>query len=364
MASIHQNTNRIPHLNSAYIRTFAALGVILIHSTGTYLWDFKPTAPFDARWWTGNLYCSLLRWATPFFILLSGSVFLDPERSETTAGFLGKRLRRVLFPFAFWTLIYLAYQYRGSFAGDEAPKLGVVLNKVFFEDVYYHLWFIPMITGLYFLTPTFRIFIRHARCSDIEYFLALCFVITTVQHWVPGFFIVEYIGWLGYIGFYVLGYYLGAFDIAGWKKKTLYATGLFMPAVTALGTWYLSMQAGKHDEKMLVYFSPNVVLMTAAFFVWMKERDWRGFSTRRPRLNSAVQAFAALSFGVYFLHVMVLDVLKNGYIAGIHITSESFLNIPVHPFPGALLQMSVVAAVSAAIIFALSRVRGLDKWIM
>lgn len=364
MSNIHQDTNRIPHLNSAYIRTFAALGVILIHSTGTYLWDFKPSAPFDVRWWTGNLYCSLLRWATPFFILLSGSVFLDPARTETTAEFLTKRMRRVLFPFALWTLVYLAYQYRGSFTGADPPKPGMVLNKVFFEDVYYHLWFIPMIAGLYLLTPTFRIFIRHARRSDIEYFLALCFTITTIQHLVPGFFIAEYIGWLGYIGFYVLGYYLGAFDIGGWKKKMLYALGLLMPVVTATGTWYLSMRAGKHDEKMLVYFSPNVVLMTTAFFVWMKERDWRSFSTRRPRLNAAVQTFAALSFGVYFLHVMVLDVLKNGYIGGVQITSETFLGLPVHPVPGAILQMAVVAGISASVIFLLSRIRGAGKWIM
>lgn len=364
MSNTFQRTNKIPHQYSGYIRTFAALAVVLIHSTGTYLKDFDPAHPYDIRWWTANLYCSLLRWATPFFILLSGSVFLSPSRAETPAEFLKKRFRRVLLPFSFWTLLYLLYQYRGSFSGGALPGIGEVLHKVIFEDVYYHLWFIPMITGLYLLTPTFRIFIRHAGRGDIEYFLVLCFSITAIQHLLPGFFVVEYIGWLGYIGFYVLGYYLTAYPMPATWKKVLFAVGLVMPAFTAVGTWMLSQRAGAYDEKLLVYFSPNVVLITMAFFVWIREHDWQSFAARHPRFDTFVQRFAVLSFGVYFLHVLVLDILKNGYIGGWQTTSEVFFNIPVNPLYGALLQAATVVFLTAGCIFLVSKIKGVSKWIM
>lgn len=364
MSNALHRTHINSRLYSGYVRTFAALGVILIHSTGTYLHEFSPAHPDDSRWWTGNIYCSLLRWATPFFILLSGSVFLSPARTETPAQFLQKRFRRVLLPFAFWSFFYLLYQYRGSFNGGTLPPFGDVLHKVFFEDVYYHLWFIPMILGLYLLTPTFRIFIRHAGKGDIEYFLGLCFSITAIQHLLPGFFVVEYIGWLGYIGFYVLGYYLSTYPLQSLWKKILIGLGLLMPAVTAIGTRILSQNSGAYDEKLLVYFSPNVVIMTAAFFIWIREHDWVPLATRHPRFNALVQEFALLSFGVYFLHVMVLDVLKNGYIAGWHTTSDVFFNQPVHPMIGALLQAGTVAILTAFCIFLLSRIKGMSRWIM
>lgn len=364
MSNTVSRTTHSERISSDYIRSVAALAVILIHSTGTYLQEFDTSAPLDVQWWTANIYCSLLRWATPFFIMISGSVFLSPSRTETPPQFLRKRISRVLLPFSFWTLVYLAYQYRGSLDGGDLPRLSEVLHKIFFEEVYYHLWFIPMIIGLYLLTPTFRIFIQHARRSDIEYFLVLAFCITAIQHLLPGFFVVEYIGWLGYIGFYVLGYYLSTYSLSQPWKKILYALGLVMPVVTALGTWWLSLRAGTHDEKLFVYFSPNVVLMTMALFTWLKEIDWQAFADRHPRFNALIHRFAALSFGVYFLHVLLLDILKNGYIAGWQITSEFFINYPVHPMFGALLQAVTVAVMSASCIHLLGKIKWANKWLM
>lgn len=347
-----------------YVRCFAALGVILIHSSGGYLQGFDPANSLDIYWWTANIYCSLLRWATPFFIMLSGSVFLLPSRTEPTQQFLYKRISRVLLPFVFWGAVYLAYQYRGSFGSDEWPRLSEVLKKIFYEDVYYHLWFIPMIIGLYLLTPVFRIFIRNARRSDIEYFLMLAFSITALQHLVPGLFIVKYIGWLGYIGFYVLGYYLSTYTLPRRSKKILYALGLIAPFATAIGTWWLSLRGGAHDQTLYIYFSPNVVVMTAALFTWLREFDWPRFAARVPSFNAGMRRLGGLSFGVYFSHILVLDVMKNGYVAGWRIYSDVYFNQTVHPMLGVALQAATAALLSASLILLLSKIKGVQKWLM
>lgn len=349
-----------------YIRSFAAMAVIMIHSTGTYLPEFDPADNMEAHWWTGNLYCSLLRWATPFFIMLSGSFLLEPSRPESTTAFLHKRIVRVLLPFAFWTLVYILYQYRGSLfsSGTDLPGVGEVLYKIFFEDVYYHLWFVPMIVSLYLLTPTFRIFIRHAQRRDIEYYLLVSFGITAMQHLFPGFFIVEYIGWLGYIGFYVLGYYLTTYQLPQPWRKLLFGLALLMPIVTALGTWWLSVQKGAHDQTLFVYFSPNVVLMTIALFSWLRWLDWSGVADRFPRFDKWIHHFAGLSFGVYFIHALVLDILKNGYLGQWHTTSDLFFNQPVHPLIGAIPQAALVVLISYGCVYALSKVPGSNKWLM
>lgn len=357
---------KFTRLYADYIRSFAAMAVITIHSTGTYLTQFNPADNMDVHWWTGNIYCSLLRWATPFFILLSGNFLLDPSRPESAGAFLRKRIARVLVPFAFWTVVYIAYQYRESLFGSGAswPTGGEVLRRIFFEDVYYHLWFVPMIVSLYLLTPVFRIFIRHAERQDIEYFLGIAFMITAMQHLFPGFFIVEYIGWLGYIGFYVLGYYLGTYQLQPVWRKIVYGLAVLMPLVTALGTWYLSVKKGEHDQTLYIYFSPNVVLMTVALFHWLRWRDWSSLADRFPRFDRFIHHFSALSFGVYFIHALILDILKNGYLGGWHTTSEIFFNHPVNPLWGAIPQALLVVSISYGVIYLLSKLPYSNKWLM
>lgn len=364
VAASPASTPRPKRLYADYIRTCAALGVVLIHATGTYLFNFNPDTPLDTRWWTGNVCSSLVRWATPFFILLSGSFMLSPSRPETVKEFLLKRVQRVLQPFAFWSLVYLAYQYRGSFAGIGFPGPGEVLHKIFFQDVYYHLWFIPMIMGLYLLTPTFRIFVKNASRADIEYFLVVAFTFTAFQHLLPGFFVFKYVGWLGFIGFYVLGYYLSTYTLRPLVRKWLYGLGLLAPVFTAIGTWWVSMDTGAHDQKFYIYSSPNVVIMTAALFAWFKEYDWEAFAVRHPKVDALVRQFAALSFGIYFVHVLILDVLKNGYLAGIRISADFFFGYAVHPVLGALLQWVSAVLLSVGVIYLLSKIKGAKKWLM
>lgn len=345
-----------------YIRVIAAFAVVQMHSVGEFLFRFDPAASTEIRFLTADAYYSCLRWATPFFIMLSGMFMLSPSRDESTAQFLRKRISRVLIPFSFWSVVYLMYEYRDKIYFGEPIPWTAVWNKIWYEDVYFHLWFIPMITGLYLLTPVFRIFIKNAQRGDIEYFLVLAFSITALQHFITNLFVVKYIGWLGYIGFYVLGYYISTYPIA-WKK-VIYPLALLMPPLTAWGTWWLSTKAGSYDNKIFVYFSPNVVLMSFALFLFLKDFDWPALANRYPRLNRAVARLAELSYGVYFIHILILEILKNGYIANQHVSSDVFFNHPIHPAIGAFLQALLVVSLSVASISLLSRVPVLKKWLM
>lgn len=353
---------RHKRLYANYIRAIAAFAVVQMHSVGGFLYEFNPADPNNINFLTADAYYSCLRWGTPFFIMLSGMLLLNPSRPESTATFLRKRLSRVLIPFSFWGFIYLMYEYRGNFYYGHPLPWTEIGKKILFQDIYFHLWFIPMITGLYLLTPTFRIFIKNAQRRDIEYFLVLSFSITALQHFIQDLFVVKYIGWLGYIGFYVMGYYIGTYSIP-WKKIA-YTLALLMPVPTAIGTWWLTRQAGTYDNQIFVYFSPNVFIMAFALFLFLKEFDWPAFSVRYPRFNRAINHLAELSYGVYFIHVIILDVLKNGYIAGLHVTSVSFFNLPVHPAFGAFIQAILVVLLSLGMISLLRRVPVINKWLM
>lgn len=358
----HQPTEKLRRLDANYIRAIAALAVVQIHCVGELVYNYQKDNPYDLNWWTGNVYYTLLRWATPFFIMLSGSLSLVSSKAETTREFLFKRIRRVMVPFAFWGGIYIIYENRGFIRDGKMPFWPAIQHKILFEDIYYHLWFIPMIMGLYLLTPTFRIWAQHAKKGDIEYFLALSFSITALQHFIPNLFIVKYVGWLGYIGFYILGYYLSRYRVP-WIGR-IYPLALLMLPLTAIGTWLYSRYGGTYVNTLFVYFSPNVVIITFAWFVFLKTRDWSGFAARFPRLHEGVTRFADRSFGVYFVHVLLIDLLKNGYLWGIRVTPTVFFNHPVHPVPGAFIQAVLVVAMSYLLVRALLAIPGVRKVIL
>lgn len=356
------HSEKLRRLDANYIRTFAALAVVQLHCIGELVYNFNPADPYGVNWWTGNWYYSFLRWATPFFIMLSGSLSLVTTREETTKDFLLKRARRVMVPFAFWGAIYLIYENRGFIHDGKMPFWPAIQHKILFEDIYYHLWFIPMIMGLYLLTPTFRIWAKNAQRGDIEYFLVLAFSITALQHLIPNLFIVKYVGWLGYIGFYVLGYYLSRYKIP-WIKWA-YPLAFLMPPLTAVGTWIYTKAAGAYDNKLFVYFSPNVVILTFCLFVFLRTRDWGTFAARFPRFNEQITRFADRSFGVYFVHVLIIDLLKNGYIFSIKVTPNCFFGQPIHPAFGGLLQAATVLLISYTLVNILLKIPGIKKVIL
>jgi len=71
-----------------------------------------------------------------------------------------------------------------------------------------------------------------------------------------------------------------------------------------------------------------------------------------------------LSFGIYFIHALVLDILKNGYIGNWHTTSELFFNRPVYPLLGAIPQTLMVLTLSYGCIYLLSKLPAANKWLM
>lgn len=340
-----------------YIRVIAVLAVITLHSSGESLLHFDAKNPFDINYVTGVFFYSFLRWATPFFILISGTLMLNAKkRDEDTLPFLKKRVSRILIPFVFWALIYYSYENRGAFLSGYLPSYVPFITRFFFEEVYYHLWFIQMILGLYILTPFLRVFLKSAKKSDIEYFLAVCFIASAVQNFYPTFFVIKYIGWFSFIGYYLLGHYLSTYPIPVRFRKWLYIGGILSVIGHIVGTLVVSNWQHAYYDHFFMYVSPTVIILTVALFTFLQNIDWQGFANKFPNINKVMLKINELSFGIYFIHVLILDLLKNGYVFNIKINYTSFLDIPVSPPIGVLATAFFVA------FFSFLAIWGLQKW--
>lgn len=295
------------------LRAFAALAVVVLHVTSVWFWE---TPVSGAAWRTFNIYDGLVRWCVPVFLMLSGMFLLDPKKEVTKPAICFKYILRILTALLFWGFLYALVDTGVLFHFTLSGALDAFL-QVLRANTHYHLWFLYMLIGLYLVTPILRAFVRGASRGDFHWFFALAFLFSallptllqfrpsqTVSRWV-GLMEIRLV--LGYVGYYVAGYYLKNFQIGRVAEFVIYLLGAAGAFVTVAGTDVLSQQAGAPMLTLYDYLTPNVCAMAVALFVLF--RYVLGVSEEQGR-RRGVSAVARLSFGIYLCHEFFIMLLR------------------------------------------------------
>lgn len=326
------------------LRNLATIMVIAIHVSGSVA---QGNTEYDTFfWWSGNFWDSLSRPSVPLFVMLSGFLLLGKD--YPLGDFLKRRFSRVVIPAIFWIALYNYYNFRATGAPATFTE---ALKGMLERSVHYHLWFIYLIIGLYLVYPILRPWIRSAKEQDYWYFFSAWFIGALVYKILWVFFGVS-IGiyfelFSNNCGYFVLGYYLGNKGEAGgewraeginpWRfsEKQLRWLGIGLivagTGITAVGTWWASKAyGGTFHTYFYDYLTPNCAMSAAGWFLLVQ---WA--FNRRPLLNIEKE-FAAASFGIYFIHVLVMDWWS-------HI---GYWQTKIHPVAGIPIMVCLIALVS------------------
>lgn len=319
------SSGRIAYLD--YLRVFATFGVILIHVSAQ---NWYTTDVRTVNWQIFNVYDSLVRWPVPVFVMISGAVFLGREWNIKTI--FSKHILRLTTAFLFWGLIYALFKDLGI--------ANVIRNVIAGHP---HMWFIPMIIGLYIGIPIFQKITESQKLT--KYFLAVSFVslfalpqirfmyqdlrletgafqdilsvLTETVSQVKGSLIA------GYACYFVAGYYFSKTELSKKARVAIYWLG----ALGFLSTIFLdAFYSIRHRNPVEYYYDSytvNVLLESIAVFVWFRYhvRD-------REKWKLISQNMAKYSFGAYLVHILILDQLY--YRFGLNTLSfQPILSVPV-----------------------------------
>lgn len=291
----------------------------------------------------------LCRVCVPLFVMAS-SYLLFPV-SKPAGEFFRRRLVRIVVPFAFWSVAYLAY------FGGEWGRLA--FN---FPDAGGHLWFVPMLLGLYLLMPLVSPWAERVTEKELRGWLALCLFtmlfpfarkLWGVLFGEPAFGAVPYIWgecpWnafgafhyvSGFFGYVLLGFWFRKFAPELSWRRTLSAALPLWAAGVALsgGVFFLRIPdcpfAKPYSfavdlEMSIEYCSIGVALATAGAFA-----VFRKFAFDGPFYRRVVRPLSEASYGAYLLHMFIL--------------------LPVFEFYSPRLPAGVTVAATAATAFALA----------
>lgn len=316
-----------------FMRFIAAFLVVLAHID---VWGGGPN-------WAQKLYYTFSRNGVPLFFLMSGYLLLSKE--EDIWAFFKKRAAKILIPFLAWSIFYDVYN--SQFFAKTGVTLAAVVEmfvRILRGPRAAHLWFFYALIGLYLFTPILRLFVAKAKNSDILYYIAVwlfampvMFILNEFASLQNGF---ELYFAMGYIGYFLLGHYLGRLETSPrllWTAAALFAAGFAF----TFAVFYFDLPPQKNELPFRSYPSLNIVLMAIGAFLLLKAAGER-IPSWLARFSNAV---SKSSFGIYLTHSVLLTGMAAAWEAlGFETAAgHSLLVIPLAAVVNFLLSWAVTA---------------------
>ena len=289
------------------LRVVATFAVILLHvSAGDFL-----SLSFSGDWYIALVYDSLVRWSVPVFVMISGALLLNPNKEITYQDILKKRVPRLLLAYVFWALLYVLYGFalRG-FDGFTIRRLfrgAIVTPSV-------HLWFLPMLMGVYLLIPMLRKIAQDNRLMRYALIIWIVFVFVSFFQFVEAFKLVKHFYSLfrmnsivGFSGYFLLGYFLFQYDFSKRQRIWIYLLGIAGVSVIIFATIHIAVSTGEANERYFSNLSIQVAAMATALFVFVKE-----LAPKCGTFTLKIIGFVRKDlFGIYLTHLLWFPIVNT-----------------------------------------------------
>jgi len=250
--------------------------------------------------------------------MISGALMLDEGYEFTRKKWL-RHIGRMAAFYAVWSTVYcIIFRVIGLVSrGEKVRMLGVFTQII---SGHYHLWFVPMIIGLYLILPLLRLWVKEKNVRFVEYFLLLAALFAFVVPQVMEILVNEIKAlkpiqtfWdnmnlqytAGYTAYFILGWYLNRSFRRSWLACVLGIAGF---AMTFAGTHIASVVLKMKSYPFYENFTVNVLLYSTAIFVLCRNRFAQG---RQPGavLRKTVGWIGKYSLGIYAVHVYFISKL-------------------------------------------------------
>ncbi len=367
-----------------YLRVFAMLAVMVLHISGQNCYNSDVNG---LSWPTFNFYNSIVRWGVPVFTMISGALFLG--RDIPLKKIYSKYILRLAVAFFIWSAIYAVFE-----TGSLSTRIIDALKG------HFHMWFIPMIIGLYMCIPLIRPIIKDIKLT--RYFLVLAFVMafcaptlinlindflpsgianisTVISAW-SGNLNMNFV--LGFTSFFILGYYLNTRDQSPKTRQIIYILGLVGFILTIALNQLVSMKTHHVCYTYFNTFTVNVFFEALAVFTWFKyhflgngkvekgekKEDIEKLeninnlenienkekeNSDNNRINSFMRILSKYSFGAYLVHALIIDALDK--LMGLN-------TLTFNPILSVIVITVIVAIVSFAISALLNQIPIIKKY--
>jgi len=248
-------------------------------------------------------FCIVLRnlwhWCVPVLVMISGVLFLNPERNITIPKIFSKYIFKMVLALVLLgipaeiALQVTAERYQFNLQQVKTSIINIAQGKT-----QTHLWFLYLIIGLYLITPLLRTFTRYTTRKEYGYFLVLLFIFTSVIATVKKFLNID----SGinipinsvYVLYFLLGFYFHHYNISISLKVSLMIVFCFI-IFTALGVFSNNNINPSMDYMLKTSDKDSPIIVITAIAVF--------FTIRTIGINfHYFDNLAPFCFGIFLVH--------------------------------------------------------------
>ncbi len=296
-----------------YLRILATLAVITIHVTAE---PWLLTDINSSDWFSLNLFSAAVRWAVPMFVMISGALFLNPQKEVITKNIFTKNILRIVTAFIFWSVFYAIINYTSP-----TDFISAVLEG------HYHLWFCFLIVGLYIIIPVLRQITKSSKTT--RYFLIVAFfftflipdIIRELQQQIYSDLLLglgnslgdmfensSFHFTLGYTAYFILGFYLSATEMSKKVRIFTYILGIYGIIATIFYTYLISTYQQTTRVNYFEANTTNMLFSTIGIFCFAKYE--LGKIKIGEKMQLLIKTVSKYSFGIYLVHPFVIAILE------------------------------------------------------
>ena len=269
----------------------------------------------------------LVTWCVPIFLLISGYLFLNPERTLTYPVMIKKYCRRIALAILLFGVPYAASELVVAERTFRVRMIPEALKMTLTGHTWSHMWYLYLILFLYLITPLLKKMLRVLPVWGVGTVMAVIFLGSSVAPFLNKVLDINSIPVLPdggvYFLYYLCGYLFAVREVCVDKAESSATSGKRE-----------SMEAGDHTEPARGRQIGNVWLIAAAVLIMgmILSRTLAGFSIQMAynypfTVLLAVLLFAAgwngsikkhripwqeagaLSFAVYLVHPVYVNLL-------------------------------------------------------
>lgn len=286
-----------------WLRAICIVFVIFIHAFIKY----AQCEPLSAQWLISLSVEAIARLGLTCFFVLSGFFLLRPyPDAGAILHFYRSRALRILPLFLFWSLVYYVY-------ATHSLNLADFFVKIIAGPVFYHLWFVYAILGIYLVAPFVANLIAGASARALALFCVFSMCVYSFEqifeHFSVNKYFYEYL-----IPFWML-YFLGGYLIRqrfahGWPRRLspLKVSLAFIACLLAVFFLSFFSKTGRPlwDIVDIHAYDGNIFAYgaTLSFFVLV----FKTFVFSPPAF---IVFLARRSYGIYLSHALYLAIYET-----------------------------------------------------
>lgn len=301
--------NRMVHID--LLRILACFSVVMLHCAAQFWYTLPVT---DTNWKIANSYDAVFRFGVPVFVMISGALFLPAEKETNLKRLYTHNILRLVIIYIVWSCIYGLFDCR--FYPWSVLDKGDIIREIFAGR--YHLWYLPMIVGIYMLLPILRSWINSAEKKNLQYFLLLFLIFqvgketllvlrqTEGMRYLWGLVSLDMV--CGYLGYFVLGYYIVHYGIAQKWHKWIYLGGVLSAGANIVLGDYLAQQAGAPVGEIYDSFGFFTFLIVVSIFLFFTQKMSK--INYPAKLRGLIKELSLATLGIYLLHIGLIEFLE------------------------------------------------------